>query len=226
MRVTDYFLFSLFGGLLVSPVSSSIFQSPSSSDSCSHSSIHFNPSLLPLRSATGVSLGGGYAVSKEWWAEVDTSTFVVCCGDVQVSRLYHLFPIDLPVVCGDLISHEKDFSLFNTSFLVADRPFGGPTFPPILAIPHSLGFPLGAPPKWVLYRNRLDHRRRWFKDFSRPVLQAVVSQDFSQSSISFTDPEFPGLLDCDSDSDWDIGARGSGDETLAGSVDVEILKLL
>jgi hypothetical protein len=213
-----------------SPVSSSIFQGGYSSDSCSHSSLHFNPSLLPLRSATGVSLGGGYAVSKEWWAEVDTSTFVVCCGDVQASRLYHLFPIDLPVVRGDLISHEKDFSLFRTSFLIADRPYGGPTSPPVLAIPHSLGFPQGRPVQWVLYRNRLDHRRRWFKDFSRPILQAVVSQDYSSSfthsAVSFTDPEFPGLLDCDDEEDWDSGARSSGDETLAGSVDLEILKLM
>lgn len=162
-------------------------------------------------------------MSREWWAEVDTSTFVVCCGDVRASSIFHLFPIDLPVILGDLISHERDFSLFRTSFLVADRPDSEPQSPPTLAIPHSLGFPHGAPSRWILQRNRFDYRRRWFKDFSRPVLQAIVSLD-SSSSFFCTEADIPGLKGSESDEELESVARSSGDETLADVESLEVFK--
>lgn len=72
-----------------------------STEFCSCASSFLNPpSLVPLQSVGCVTIGGVYGVSPGLPTEVNTSLFVVCCGDVHYSHPLLLSPINVCVMLG------------------------------------------------------------------------------------------------------------------------------
>lgn len=146
-------------------------------------SFHYGfPPVSPLQSLGVVSLGGAYREAPGWPSVVDTSTFVVSSGEVCASRLYHLSSVNLFVQLGDLISHGRDFSLFQTSFLTLEA--SETRLEPLrLLIPHSVGTPL--PISWLL-RQRLHHSisRPLLRNITRVPISALVSVAAVSMSVS------------------------------------------
>lgn len=133
------------------------------------------PCYIPLQSAGKITLGGAYSVSPTWPPQINSSLFVVCRGDVQSDCVLLLSPINLCVQLGVLVSHQRDYSLFTTSFVVfRDLESGLPS--PYLAIPHFLQLPTPFS-MWTQFLCRMDWRRSWLKDISRLPAQIIVDED-------------------------------------------------
>lgn len=150
-------------------------------DACSCTSTFLNPSLTPLQSIGGATIGGAYGMSPGLPGEVNTMLFIVCCGDVRPSHPLHLSPINICVKLGMLVSHQRDFSFYCTSFVTLGHSESEDE-PPFLAIPHSLGLPLPLS-VWTRHRYRLDWRRYWLRDISHFPIQAVVEEDVAVLSV-------------------------------------------
>lgn len=137
-------------------------------------SLSISPRFIPLQSAGKITLGGAYSVGPTWPSQVDTSLFVVGRGDVQSDCVLLLSPVNLCVQLGILVSHQRDYSLFTTSFVVFRDLESGLT-PPFLAIPHFLRLPT---PRslWTRFLCRIDWRRSRLRDISRLPVQVVVNQ--------------------------------------------------
>ncbi|KZP25474.1 hypothetical protein FIBSPDRAFT_1008193 [Athelia psychrophila] len=140
-----------------------------------------HPPLVPLQSAGKITLGGAYRVNPGWPRWVDTSLFVVCSGDVQSSCILLLSPVGVCVQLGALVSHERDFTLFQTSFVVF-RDIESGVHPPFLAIPHSLNLPI-THSSWARSLNRWNWRLSWLKDVSRFPIQAVVFEEVEDVTV-------------------------------------------
>ncbi|KZP03428.1 hypothetical protein FIBSPDRAFT_1017149 [Athelia psychrophila] len=183
-----------------------------------------HPPLVPLPFADRVTLGGAFRVNPGWPRWVDTSLFVVCSGDVQSSCILLLSPVGICVQLGNLISHQRDFSIFQTFFVVFQDIESGAQ-PPCLAVPHSLNLPIT--------RSSWSHpMSRWcrslLKDISCFPIQVVVFEEVEEVSVyNVTVQGLPGdddflnsaagrCIDSDSEDDDSMGYR-SDRETFSGS---------
>ncbi|KZP26715.1 hypothetical protein FIBSPDRAFT_949288 [Athelia psychrophila] len=209
---------------LLSPTSESAFdpEVPRSSGCFSLSpTLLDHPPLVPLPFADRVTLGGAFRVNPGWPRWVDTSLFVVCSGDVQSSCILLLSPIGLCVQLGNLISHEHDFSLFQTSFVIFQDIESGAQ-PPCLAVPHSLNLPITRL-SWSHPMSRWC--RSLLKDISCFPIQVVVFEEVEEVSVyNVTVQGLPGdddflnsaagrCIDSDSEDDNSVGYRSDVDSS-------------
>lgn len=141
-----------------------------------------SPRFTPFQSVGKITLGGAYRVGPTWPSRVDTSLFVVCRGDVQSECVLLLSPIDLCVQLGSLVSHQRDYSLFTTSFVVF-RDIESGLSPPFLAIPHFLQLPIPLS-SWTQFLCRIDWRRSWLRDISRFPIQVMVNIDIKEVGVA------------------------------------------
>ncbi|KZP28221.1 hypothetical protein FIBSPDRAFT_947806 [Athelia psychrophila] len=158
-----------------------------------------HPPLVPLPFADRVTLGGAFCVNPGWPRWVDTSLFVL----------------------GNLISHQRDFSIFQTFFVVFQDIESGAQ-PPCLAVPHSLNLPIT--------RSSWSHpMSRWcrslLKDISCFPIQVVVFEEVEEVSVyNVTVQGLPGdddflnsaagrCIDSDSEDDDSMGYRSDVDSS-------------
>ncbi|KZP03687.1 hypothetical protein FIBSPDRAFT_968780 [Athelia psychrophila] len=137
------------------------------------------PSLVPPQSAGRVTLGGAFRVNPGWPRWVDTSLFVVCSGDIQSSCILLLSPVGICVQLGNLLSHEHDYTLFQTSFVIFQDIESGAQ-PPWLAVPHSLNLPITR----LSWTHPMRHWcRSLLKDISCFPIQVVVFEEVEEVSV-------------------------------------------
>ncbi|KZP08635.1 hypothetical protein FIBSPDRAFT_901118 [Athelia psychrophila] len=173
------------------------------------------PSLVPPQSAGRVTLGGAFRVNPGWPRWVDTSLFVVCSGDVQSSCILLLSPVGICVQLGNLLSHERDYTLFQTSFVIFQDIESGAQ-PPCLAVPHSLNLPITR----LSWTHPMRHWcRSLLKDISCFPIQVVVFEEVEEVSVyNITVQGLPGdddflnsaagrCIDSDSEDDDSVGYR-------------------
>lgn len=148
-----------------------------------------HPSLVPLQSAGRVTLVGSFRVSPGWPRLMDTSMFIVGDGDVQSSCMLFLSPVGICVQLGCLVSHEQDFSLFQTSF-VALGDIESCAQPPFLVVPHSLNLPITRLP----WQSRMTcWCRSRLRDISCLPMHITVFEEVEEvSEYSVAVQEIPG----------------------------------